>query len=285
VPRFLDTCVGNARKAVTNHGVEIVDSDQKLIERVVALAEQYFKQVPVLVICSSPEEIAKLTEALGASGMVPPDEVLRFTEFDASGRSLKEQWQTIIEDSTKRLGGVDDNRCRVTVTDRFGGRGHDYQVVDKEANANGGMLVIATSIPDEREWIQWKGRTARQDRPGQFHVILNKQAKPFSDKPKLEMKLKKLSEDAKIEMLLEVADEGIGEKLKRYEGEQTTGEKLCELTEKYFEKHPRSIDDCWPNDKYFTTDKVMRHFMTEHVDRTPEAVVSLAKSELGITLS
>jgi len=24
------------------------------------------------------------------------------------------------------------------------------------------MLVIATSVPDEREWIQWKGRTARQ---------------------------------------------------------------------------------------------------------------------------
>eukprot|EP00966_Prymnesium_polylepis_P146911 3393131-Prymnesium_polylepis.1 len=76
------------------------------------------------------------------------------------------------------------------------------------------MLVIATSIPDEREWIQWKGRTARQDRPGQFHVILNKQAKPFSEKPKLEGKLKKMSEDTKIETLLEVADEGIGEKLK-----------------------------------------------------------------------
>ena len=37
-----------------------------------------------------------------------------------------------------------------------------WQVVDKESNLNGGMLVIATSIPDEREWIQWKGRTARQ---------------------------------------------------------------------------------------------------------------------------
>ena len=41
--------------------------------------------------------------------------------------------------------------------------------MDKDANANGGMLVIATSVPDEREWIQWRGRTARQDRPGQCY--------------------------------------------------------------------------------------------------------------------
>ena len=33
------------------------------------------------------------------------------------------------------------------MTDRFGGRGHDFRVVDKESNANGGMLVIATPSP------------------------------------------------------------------------------------------------------------------------------------------
>ena len=47
----------------------------------------------------------------------------------AQGRSLKDQWETLIADATKRLGGSSDNRCRVTVTDRFGGRGHDYQVI------------------------------------------------------------------------------------------------------------------------------------------------------------
>ena len=94
---------------------------------------------------------------------------------------MKDKWQTIIDNATKRLGGVDDNRCRVTVTDRFGGRGHDFQVVDKEANANGGMLVIATSIPDEREWIQWRGRTARQDRPGQFYVVLDQAEAPLNE--------------------------------------------------------------------------------------------------------
>eukprot|EP00965_Chrysotila_dentata_P135702 4486195-Pleurochrysis_carterae.AAC.4 len=61
------------------------------------------------------------------------------------------------------------------VTDMFGGRGHDFDCMDEGANAAGGMLVIATSIPDAREWTQWKGRTARQDRPGQFLVLLSEE--------------------------------------------------------------------------------------------------------------
>ena len=76
---------------------------------------------------------------------------------DANGVSLKARWQTIIDD-TKRLGSVEENRCRVTVTDRFGGRGHDFQVVDKEANANGGMWCNLDPRP--ARWIQWKGHTA-----------------------------------------------------------------------------------------------------------------------------
>eukprot|EP00966_Prymnesium_polylepis_P215164 4983232-Prymnesium_polylepis.1 len=40
------------------------------------------------------------------------------------------------------------------------------------------MLVIATSIPDEREWIQWRGRTARQDRPGQVTAHARRLAPP-----------------------------------------------------------------------------------------------------------
>ena len=58
---------------------------------------------------------------------MPREEVQRFSEFDGQGVSLKAEWQSLIDDATKRLGGVADNRCRVTVTDRFGGRGHDFQ--------------------------------------------------------------------------------------------------------------------------------------------------------------
>ena len=293
-PRFLDTCVGNARKVVTNHGVELVDGPGTLVARVVALCHQYYQSVPVLVIASSTAELGVIHKAVCDGGVIPADEVQRFSEFDANGASLKSEWQTIIDDATKRLGSVESNRCRVTVTDRFGGRGHDFQVVDKEANANGGMLVIATSIPDEREWIQWKGRTARQDRPGQFYVILDTKAKPFSDKKELAAKVRKAvhssgelkgepDHDARVELLLDCADEGIGDKLVAFASEQAVGEKLNELAEKYYRQHPRSFDAPWPSE--LESDKKLRHLMTTLVDEKPETIRRTAKESLGIELS
>ena len=77
-------------------------------------------------------------------------------------------------------------------------------------------------------------------------------------------------------MLLDVADEGIGGKLKDFEGEQAThpnpspspspialaltgargpvgeqatGEKLNEVTEKYFKQYPRDFDAPWPSEE------------------------------------
>ena len=232
---------------------------------------------------------------------MPADEVQRFSEFDEHGRSMREHWQTTIDDATKRLGGADDNRCRVTVTDRFGGRGHDFQVADKESNANGGMLVVATSIPDEREWIQWKGRTARQDRPGQFVVLLNSQAKPLSE-PKAKRALAKLrrpavagspggsvpkdelTEDGKIELMLDMADEGIGERLKEFGTEQASGEALNELTEKYYKRYPRSFDDPWPLPAHEATDAKLRIFLTQNIENTPSDIRKKAKAEFEIEL-
>ena len=201
-----------------------------------------------------------------------------------AGSSRNNMLRGIIDDATKRLGGAEDNRCRVTVTDRFGGRGHEFQVVDKEANANGGMLVIATSIPDEREWIQWKGRTARQDRPGQFYVILDKKSKPFDDakNKKLEERLNKLDANAKVEALLDLADEGIGERLKAFEVEQAQGEKLNELTEKFYKKYPRGFDDPWPNKEYLQSDASLRKILTSYTEIAPKEMVKLFKQELDI---
>ena len=121
-------CAGNARKVVLNHGVELHEGADKQVGRVVELCHEYFRQVPVLVIAASSDELNAIHAAVRGAGVVPSDEVQRFAEFDEAGASLKAEWQTIIDDATKRLGGAADNRCRVTVTDRFGGRGHDFQV-------------------------------------------------------------------------------------------------------------------------------------------------------------
>ena len=79
-----------------------------------------------------------------------------------AGSSRNNMLRGIIDDATKRLGGAEDKRCRVTVNDRFGGRGHEFQVVDKEANANGGMLVMATSMPDAFSFFAAPAFTPRQ---------------------------------------------------------------------------------------------------------------------------
>jgi superfamily II DNA/RNA helicase len=219
--------------------------------------------------------------------------VQRFAQFNEKGQSMAKEWQSIIDDATKRIGGVNDSRCRVTVTDKFGGRGHDFQVVDKEANANGGMLVIATSIPDEREWIQWKGRTARQDRPGQFYVILAQDNKVFTNNKELLNKVKKAKHesgdlkgqpdhDARIEVLLDAADEGIGSKLKEYGGEQATGEKLNAVSEAHFKRDPRSFDDPWPNGS--ESDRALRGFLMSNHDAPPDVIVERARERLAIDL-
>ena len=172
--------------------------------------------------------------------------------------------------------------------------------MDKEANAHGGMLVIATSIPDEREWIQWKGRTARQDRPGQFYVILDEKAKPFNESKykRLASKLKGMAkdigkevapggvkvQDEMVTLLLDAADDGIGDRLKKFEGEQASGEKLNEMTELYYKEHPREFDDPWPKQEYLKTDAVLRRLLTDFDSAPPKEVVRLAKSDLDLEL-
>ena len=299
VPRFLDTCIGNARKEVKNHGVELHNGQPAIIKRTVELAVEYFRKVPVLIITTGSEQMTAIIHALQDADEIPADEVQRFSQFDEHGKSMSDQWQSVVDDATKRLGGNEDNRCRVTVTDKFGGRGHDFQVVDKEANANGGMLVIATSIPDEREWIQWKGRTARQDRPGQFYVLLDESSPPFTDgaHDKLAGKMRSIQKgnlagadpskspaDLMVETMLDVSDEGIGEKLKSFESEQATGERLNEMTIKYFKAHPRGFDDPWPREEFMETDVVLRRLLSENIKATPQEVKAAAKKDLGLDI-
>ena len=81
-----------------------------------------------------------------------------------------------------------------------------------------------------------------------------------------------------------MADEGIGERLKKFEGEQATGEKLNELTELYYKEHPRSFDDVWPQEKYLPTDSKLRRILTEEIEAPPKEVVRMAKEEMQIVL-
>merc|ERR1712093_219319 len=87
------------------------------------------------------------------------------------------EFQQKVEVATQPLevkGGV--RQWRVTVTTAVGARGQDYHLSDELVDEKGGFLLILEYVPDsEREWIQFLGRTARHDHPGQYTVILNRQ--------------------------------------------------------------------------------------------------------------
>lgn len=138
-----------------------------------------------------------------------------------------------------------------------GGRGHDFSLYDEEADAAGGMLVIASNIPaSERDWIQWKGRTARSDRKGQYAVILCKDDEPIS---KADAKLLEsfhssgaVYGEGLIRALLDLRDVDTGKKIASREAEIGGGKRGNELCDKYYQKHVRAEDAPWycqPHDK------------------------------------
>ena len=70
------------------------------------------------------------------------DFVQLLRERDDHGNLLKDEWNEVIKQATRRGGTHEARKYMVTITDIFGGRGHDFNVMDEDANKAGGMLVI-----------------------------------------------------------------------------------------------------------------------------------------------
>ena len=177
VPAFLDTCEGQRSKTPKCSGVFLQrnQKDQRL--KIAEIVSRLKNRVPVLVICQTPELAQEMYDGLRSSRGVNKERLQLLLSIINKKKLANTEIRQIVDDATKNLQGRpdpdDDYRC--TVTDYFGGRGLDYRMTSKEADENGGLCVIMTCIPDsEREYVQWIGRTARQDRNGHFYVILNK---------------------------------------------------------------------------------------------------------------
>ena len=83
MPRFLDTCTGNARKEVANHGVELHEGEEAQIKRVMQLAADYYKKVPVLIITTGGTQLNQVYDALQKNELgIPKDEVQDFAQFN-----------------------------------------------------------------------------------------------------------------------------------------------------------------------------------------------------------
>ena len=303
VPQFLHTCEHTHKDEARNLGVFIRPSTAAMIDEVVATAKRHYRDVPVLIITRGAEsdELRRVYNALYATIAEDPDEpmprasawarrmrrvqgIQRLQERNDNGELMVDECDAIVERATKRC--YNDAReayFRVTVTDWFGGRGHDFDCMDERANAAGGMLVITTSVPDAREWTQWKGRTARQDRPGQYMVVLSAEEEPFRSEAGLAEALGASAPNEAVAALLERKDTSIRESLLSFEAQQARGAWQNELCERYYCERPRAADACWPSVDARATDLRLRDLLRVPFG-TGEKLKDAASARLGITL-
>ena len=299
VPQFLMTCSDSGKQDARNLGVALEPDSPAQLQKIAEAVVGHYCDVPVLIITRDAAELRRVYEHLK---MVLWDE-LREQEQEPlirldpgnmemeclqerdpeSGELLRDEWPKVIDAATRRHGSGDRSYCHITVTDFFGGRGHDYSCNDTRANLNGGLLVIATSIPDTREWIQWKGRTARQDKPGQYKVILSRDDDAFQDRDVLQRFISLKSDDEKIDYLLSEKDISVGRALDEFSAKQAKGAWLNELTEKYYQGHPRQHDAPWPYPKQAGGDRKLRELLTEHFQNGNE-IRKKANEELKLAL-
>jgi hypothetical protein len=273
VPSFLDTCEGVCKmppKLVENRALVLSD-DATQIAEVARLAAAEAGRVPTVVITSTPQHAARVRDAIAARlrGSGGADAAQLFTEMGADGRNM--DWRGIVERATAPIelpGGR--RQWRVTVTDYFGGRGHDYRVQDEEVNEAGGLLVIMMTIPEsEREFVQWRGRTARNDRRGQFAVLLNGAEEPVSSNASDVEKHKSKEPGAAasvhdaglIETLLAARDKVKRTELEGLSAKILHGQRLNELCDKFYKANPSTDGAAWPGSE---ANAALRDFLTQH---------------------
>jgi hypothetical protein len=177
-PPFLDTCkdVKKSPPTLVADEVQVHAGDAAHRAAVVALARKHSETVPVVVLCNTQQAARSMLQAFPQADRTR-GAVQLYLEYDADERMDS---SAIVQRATTPCGTGKEKVWRITVADLFGGRGTDYRIADQSVDDAGGLLVVASFFPEsEREWVQWKGRTARSDRAGQYAVVLERGAEPI----------------------------------------------------------------------------------------------------------
>jgi Mg-chelatase subunit ChlD len=130
-------------------------------------------------------------------------------------------------------------------------------VDDPGVDAQGGLLLVPTFVPtSRRDWTQFLGRTARQDRRGQFCCVLSAvDYKALSEKYSVA-----LPDDGSTEAVSAILNWGDQEAAGRIKGSAAlynTGVRVNELCEEVFSKSPHVLSD--PNARERLVDICQRH--------------------------
>lgn len=254
VPSYLDTCenVKKPKAKLLKDRVHVMPTREESFKKGIELAVEKSKNVPVLIITDLPDTAHGLTPKVVAALQIQlqkndrtaqlpqdvevKDMVQTLCRYDEKGRSMP--WLTIIDKATEQFEGT--SLRRITVTDPFGGRGHDFMVIDEEANEAGGLFVIILCMPkSEREWIQWLGRTARNDRNGQYALVLCIEDAPINGNDDLlnahvHVLVNTEFRPSLIRAMLDEIDKKVKENLESMKGKIRKGLILNELCDEFY---------------------------------------------------
>lgn len=219
-------------------------------------------------------ELSKSHHKAKLGGQSANDFVQIFARY-SPGTTTEMPYPSIIEKATESFDTGVSTR-RITVTDPFGGRGHDFALFDEEADAAGGMAVIATNIPpSERDWTQWKGRTARSDRRGQYAVILCSGDDPIKGEGMSLLPRFKMHDghnqysDELLRALLDLRDEETRKAIAGKDGAIMGGMRANELVDHFYRQYQREQHAPWysgPHDRTLSKFIERYQFSTEAVE-------------------
>jgi len=277
VPSYLDSCphtAGKQRPVLKESQHMLQDGEDAQIERVVRIAVANCPNVPVLVLAENPHMRQRFLSALRDCPQLPAEfrsaDCHGVQEVASDGGELVRRVELatkavpLLADSAGSAGG----RAKfwpISVSAPEGGRGHDYRVTDAQIDKHGGLLVIITFVPlSIRDWMQFTGRTARQDRRGQYAVILNAASSALQEMRNKGLKgeelvdaLLKNMDDKKASVLHDFADrvakstllQDLSVKFWRLKGEGALAPKEVRkwimLVDEYMDKSAKEIQSYW----------------------------------------
>ena len=257
----METCKDTEQKIISDNDIRLYDTKVQQLDALEKLALSKRIDVPVLIITRSPAAVDEIYQRISLLAGVEEGHVQKLLEVEG-GVHMGKQWGDIIDKSTLPVGEDGSRLWRITVTDYFGGRGIDYKVSDELVNEAGGLMVIMTGIPEsEREWVQWIGRTGRQDKNGQYSVLMHKEA-DGDDFVSANLDLFNLEavqqEKAIIQQLLGKRNEAVKETLQGHADSLQKGARTNEVCEEFYTS-VGGLSAGWPaND----ADRALREFLT-----------------------
>lgn len=294
VPPFLKTCRGSpfheplpAKLGEMHTPVYVEETVEAQTARIAEVAFEARERVPVLIIAKDRIHADQLVESLRLSarsrglGGACEDAVrsLSRTLYEAE----PEQWKENLNRATMPLGGGGgrNKTWRVTVTDRRGGRGTDYRVDDSDVDGAGGLLLIPSIVPtSQREWIQFLGRTARQDRRGQYCAVLC--AKDYvaqTSKFKETMPTGGCGLDP-VKMVLSWGDRETAERIKGSAALYNCGVRVNELCEEVFGKRSELLKDRQARERLVDVCQRLRWMSVREVDEAFARLPSVDPKEV-----